>query len=59
MGMLICPICKKEIMKISGNNYIDKKCTECNRLIVYNPDTKETKAIRMPQRNTSSGCRFY
>jgi phage FluMu protein Com len=59
MGMLICPKCNKELMEMSGKYYLEKKCTECNRLVIFNPDTQITKAKRMPQRNTISGCRFY
>lgn len=59
MGMLICPKCKNELMEMSGKNYLERKCTECNRLVIFNPDTQITKIKRMPQRNTSSGCRFY
>lgn len=46
-------------MEMSGKNYLERKCTECNRLVIFNPDTQITKIKRMPQRNTSSGCRFY
>ena len=59
MGMLICPKCKKELMQISGKSYIDKKCKDCNRLVVFNPETQETKIKRVPLKSDSRGCRFY
>lgn len=57
MGMLVCPKCKKELIEISEKNYIETKCKECNRLVIFNPE----KGIRMKKiyRTTSSGCRFY
>lgn len=57
MGMLICPKCKKELIEISGTNYIDVKCKDCNRLVIFNPET----GIKMKKiyRTTSSGVRFY
>jgi phage FluMu protein Com len=59
MKKLVCPKCGRELMDISGESYIEKKCVDCNRLIIFNPETGITKAKKMPQRNTISGCRFY
>ena len=56
MGMLICPKCKRELHTSFPEQailfYLNKKFAQLQR--------KQTTQIkRMPQRTTSSGCRFY
>lgn len=58
MGMLKCPKCGKELMEINGKNYVDIKCSDCRKLVIFNPE-KGIRITRLPERKTSSGIRFY
>ena len=58
MGILKCPKCGKELMEINEKSYIERKCSDCRRLVVFNPETG-IRIERLPFRETSSGCRFY
>jgi endogenous inhibitor of DNA gyrase (YacG/DUF329 family) len=58
---IYCPLCKRKVAVHDGRGtlYIDVKCGQCNKLVIYKPDTKETIVRRLPERATSSGLRFY
>ena len=58
---IYCPLCHRKVCEHDGKGtlYIEKKCSNCNRLVVYKPDTKETITRKLPPRATSSGMRFY
>lgn len=58
---IFCPSCKK-VVTIAKNNldtYLEIKCNECYKLVVYNTKQDITKVKPIPQRQTSSGKRFY
>ena len=58
---IYCPKCKRKIGQHDGKGkiHIEIKCNNCNKLIIYIPETKERLVRPLPERATSSGLRFY
>lgn len=58
---IYCPRCRRKCHTHDGRGtlYVQKKCNNCNKLVVYNPKTKETMLKPLPERVCSSGMRFY
>lgn len=58
---IYCPRCGRKTGTHDGKGtlYAEKKCSNCNKLVIYKPDTKETITRKLPPRATSSGMRFY
>lgn len=56
-----CPICKRKVATWDGKSqsYISTNCKKCKKRIVYKPDTQEIEVKNIPERDTSSGMRFY
>lgn len=61
MKVINCPKCGKEIYKHDerGTMEIDLICVDCRKLVKYNPVMNTTRIIEIPERNSSSGVRFY
>lgn len=59
--MITCPLCGRKVGTHDGRGtmVLQYRCKKCNKLIVYNPIGKTTKAIRIPHRQESSGMRFW
>ena len=58
---IYCPKCGRKVATWDGRskNNISVKCNKCNKLVVYDVESKEVKIKAIPQRTTSSGMRFY
>lgn len=58
---IYCPDCKRKVAVWDGKqeSNIITGCRKCKKKIVYNPITKELKTSKIPQRQDSSGVRFY
>ena len=58
---IYCPNCNEQVLELDGRTSmnITGKCKKCNKLIVYDVQTKEVKMRNIPPRATSSGVRFY
>ena len=58
---IYCPICGRKVATWDGRSTfnISAKCKKCKKLVVYNVENEETKIKEIPQRETSSGMRFY
>ena len=56
-----CPKCQEQVLDLDGRTTLNitGKCKNCNKLIVYDAQTKEVKIRNIPPRDTSSGMRFY
>lgn len=56
-----CPLCHKKVATYDGKGEIAIRvlCKDCDRHVIYNPWTKETKTAKKLERNTSSGVTFY
>lgn len=58
---LYCPKCGAKVVDVDYKmkSIIEVKCKHCNRMVVYNPQNGKKKVKDIPERKTSSGCRFY
>lgn len=58
---IFCPSCHRAVAIYDGKQTINPiaKCKKCKKLVVYNIDTGKTEIKEIPQRETSSGMRFY
>ena len=58
---IYCPKCGRKVATWDGWSTINilVKCKKCNKLVVYDVESKEVKIKAIPQRTTSSGMRFY
>ena len=58
---MICPTCHRKVATWDGRstNNIEVKCKKCKKNIIFNVITNEVKSRKTPQRNSSSGMRFY
>lgn len=58
---IYCPRCGRVACHYDGKQVANPigKCKKCNRLVLYDIETGETKLKQLPVRNTSSGMRFY
>jgi len=56
-----CPLCKKKVMTWDEKSTIPRKvkCRTCEKLVVFDPQTRETKTEKVSERYTSSGMKFY
>lgn len=56
-----CPLCKRKVMSWDEKSTIPKKsrCNKCDKLVCFDPVTKEIKTETVPARYTSSGMKFY
>ena len=54
-----CPLCDKKLCVTNGD--VEIKCTrrDCGVIVNYKADTGEMKTYKEPDRETSSGKRFY
>lgn len=59
--VIYCPLCKHRVMKYDGKGTINlmAECRKCKKLVVYDIEHDEISTKRVPQRETSSGMRFY
>lgn len=57
----MCPKCGIKVMTYDdrGSMKLKSKCSHCNMLVTYNPNTRETNIGLLPDRDSSSGKRFY
>lgn len=58
---IYCPKCGRKVAtwdRKSTNN-IQVKCNKCKKLVIYEIDSEKTIIKDLPQRNQSSGMRFY
>ena len=58
---IYCPKCGRKVTTWDGRsaNNISVKCKKCKKLVVYDIENEKTKIKEIPQRETSSGMRFY
>ena len=58
---IYCPRCGRKVTTLdcSSANNISVKCKKCNKLVVYNVENENVEIKEIPQRETSSGLRFY
>ena len=58
---IYCPKCGRKVGTYDGKSKINKsmKCNKCNRMVLFDVETKETKTKEIPKRTQSSGMRFY
>lgn len=58
---IYCPSCGRKALVYDGRatNNLSVKCKKCNKLVIFKPATMETELKPVPQRNCSSGMRFY
>ena len=58
---IYCPRCGKQIFKSYDfiGSYLERKCEKCKKLVTYDADTGRIVMRKIPERNTSSGMRFY
>lgn len=58
---IYCPKCGHAVCHYDGKQTTNPtcKCEKCNKLVVYDIKTGETKLKPVPPRNTSSGMVFY
>lgn len=58
---IYCPRCGRRafVYDGQGTNYLSKKCSKCNKLVVYKPDSDTVELKNVPKRHCSSGMIFY
>lgn len=58
---IYCKKCHRAVATWDGKSTINiqVKCNKCKKLVVYEIDSEETILKDLPQRNQSSGMRFY
>lgn len=59
--IITCPLCCRKVGTHDGRGTItvSYKCKKCNKIIQYNPLTNESSKKNIPQREYSSGIRFW
>lgn len=57
---IYCPQCGSKVGEYDGKSTIDhrSRCNKCNKCIIYNVNTGETKIKPLPRRASSSGMVF-
>ena len=57
---IYCPKCESRVASHDGKskNVIEVECRKCWKIIVYTPETDETKVKDIPPRTSSSGVTF-
>lgn len=58
---IYCPECKNKVATYDGKSRVNVlvKCKKCKKLVVYEVETGNIKITKVPQRQSSSGIRFY
>ena len=58
---IYCLKCGRKVATWDGRSTfnISAKCNKCKKLVVYNIENEKTEIKEIPQRETSSGMRFY
>lgn len=58
---IYCPKCGRKVATCDGRSTIDisVKCNKCKKLVVYDVENENVEIKEIPQRETSSGKRFY
>ena len=58
---IYCPKCGRKVATWDGRSTINisVKCKKCNKLVVYDVYSEKSEIKDIPQRETSSGMRFY
>lgn len=56
-----CPMCNSYVGVVDNRAMSDKQfaCRNCNILVIYRLKNGSIETKPMPERQTSSGCRFY
>lgn len=56
-----CPKCLRQLAFYDGKGAIDIEvgCYACDILVIFEITKRKTRYVDFPQRNTSSGCRFW
>lgn len=56
-----CPKCNKKVMTYDdkGTMVMKCRCKSCGKIVSYYPLTQEIKIGQTPERDNSSGKRFY
>ena len=58
--VVYCPRCGRKVGTYDGKSSINfvTKCVKCQKQVVYDIKTKETRIKPLPKRQTSSGVTF-
>lgn len=58
---IYCPVCGRRVAEYDGRSSIPviANCKKCRLRVVYDVETEETIAKKIPARPTSSGMTFY
>lgn len=58
---IYCPKCGRKVFVWDGKSTIHPmgRCKKCNKLVIFRTDTFKTEIKSVPERNTSTGMRFY
>ena len=58
---ICCPKCGRKVATWDGKSEINiiVNCRACHKRVIYNTSSDKTKITDIPQRNQSSGMRFY
>lgn len=56
---IFCPGCGRVIFETRNYAYLERKCSKCKKLVVYDADMDRVVMKPVPIRSTSSGCRFW
>lgn len=58
---IYCPRCGRKVAIYDGKGKVNvrARCHKCEKDVVYNPNTDETKMTRVLERNCSSGVTFW
>ena len=58
---IYCPKCGRKVATWDGRSTINisVRCKKCDKLVVCDVESGNTKIKEIPQRTTSSGMRFY
>ena len=58
---IYCSKCGRKVATLDGRSTINisVRCKKCDKLVVYDVENEKTRIKEIPQRETSSGMRFY
>lgn len=58
---IYCPGCGRKVFVYDGRGALSlsRKCSKCGKIVNYNPETDLIKQIKVPERQASSGKRFW
>lgn len=58
---ILCPGCGLKVMTYDdkGSMKMKSRCKGCRKLVIYNPMNNTTTIGTVPERDSSSGKRFY